>query len=155
MSKQSITPWVLLCLMCVAGLSACSRGGGYDGPFASIPQVALDPPLYPGAQQVQATPKTFYSYDASWQNRRDVTVNVVTFLTPERVDVVLAFYEEILSKEGWEARTPDIKPEAAEVIYDWKGGGCPEYYFEVAISRNRDNSLTLVQLTPMQYVCIG
>src|SRR4051812_6906273 len=116
MSRQSVGASVLLCLMCVAGLSSCSRG--YNGPFASIPQVALNPPLYPGAQQMQATPKTFYSYDANWQNRRDITVNGLTFLTPDNVATVFAFYKETLSKEGWESRTPDIRPEAADVIFD-------------------------------------
>jgi hypothetical protein len=152
MSKHSITAWVLLCLACVACLSSCSRG--YNGSFISIPQVALNPPLYPGAQQVQTTPETFYSYDANWQNRRDVTVNSLTFLTPDKVDAVFAFYKETLSQEGWESRTPDIRPEAAEVIFDWKQGGCPEYFFEVAVSRNSENALTQVQLTPMQYTCI-
>ncbi|HYP40150.1 MAG TPA: hypothetical protein VEX13_07290 [Chloroflexia bacterium] len=152
MSKQSVTAWVLLCLMCVAGLSSCSRG--YNGPFVSLPQAAKDPPLYPGAQQVQATPKTFYVYDANWQNRHDITVNSVTFLTPDNVDTVFAYYKEILSKNGWKSRTPNIQPEVAEVIFDWKEGGCPEYFFEVAVSRNLDSTLTQVQLTPMQYTCI-
>ncbi|MEA2575527.1 MAG: hypothetical protein QOH93_2825 [Chloroflexia bacterium] len=152
MSKQSVTAGVLLCLVCVAGLTSCSQG--YNGPFVRIPQAALNPPLYPGAQQVKATPKTFYSYDANWQNRRDRTVTGVTFLTPDKVDTVFAFYKDILSKEGWESRTPDIEPEAAEVIFDWKEGGCPEYFFEVTVSTNPNNTLTQVQLAPMQYTCI-
>src|SRR5438477_10126913 len=137
---MNVTAWVLLYLMCVAGLSSCSRG--YNGPFVSIPQAALDPPLYPGAQQVQATPKTFYSYDANWQNRRDVTVNSLIFLTPDKVDTVFAYYKDMLSKEGWESGTPDIRPDAAEVRFDWKDGGCPEYSFDVDVSRNPDNTLT-------------
>lgn len=152
MSKQSVTAWALLCLLCVAGLPACSRGS--NGQFTSIPQVALDPPLYPGAQQVKATPVPFYAYDANWQNRRDVTVNSMAFVTPDKVDTVFAYYNEILSNEGWKARTPDIQPEAAEVIFDWKGGGCPMYFFEVVAGRDGDDTLTQVQLTPMQYTCI-
>jgi hypothetical protein len=152
MSKQSFMAGVLLCMMCAAVLSSCSRG--YNGPFVSIPQVALNPPIYPGAQQVKATPKTFYSYDANWQNRRDLTVNSVTFLTADKVDTVFAFYKDILSKEGWESRTPDIQPEAAEVIFDWKEGGCPLYSFEVVVSKDPDDTITQVQLTPMQNTCM-
>ena len=152
MNKTSVTVWVLLCLMCLAGLTSCS--GGDNVPFVNIPQAALNPPLYPGAQQLQATPETFYSYDANWQNRQDVTVRRVTLVTPDDVDAVFAFYKELLSKEGWEPRTPDSQPGSAEVIFDWKEGSCPEYYFEVAVSRDSGNTLTQVQLTPMQYTCI-
>ncbi len=121
MFKQPLTA-LTLCFLCATGLFICSGcETASNGPFNSVPTGALDPPIYPGAQQVQSTPKVFITCDKDANICHDITAKIVTFLTADKPDTVLNFYVDTLFKQGWRVYPEETREELATAITSTTG----------------------------------
>ena len=67
----------------------------------------------------------------------------ITFVTDDAPEKVLAYYEDVLSKDGWRASHWDDQPDNV-INYLWSSGG-PVYGFEVTVNGTSANR-TEVQL---------
>ncbi len=159
MFKLSINN-LMLCFLCATGFfifSGCETTGS---PFNSIPAGALEPPIYPGAQHVQSTAKVFINCDNGSNSCGHATAKIVTFLTADKPEAVMEFYVDTLFKQGWGVYPKETREELATAITSTTDYlmltsvfGCPEYYFEIKITRNPQGTLWRVQLEPSQLFC--
>lgn len=120
-------------LLCV--LAACS----HSGPYVPPPPSFQNPPTYPNAQQLQATPTLLDEY---------MPGTLVTFSTNDSPDSVLTFYETLLLSEGW--TFSDSEPGISMRFKITKG--CPLYYFEVVTPPDED-AVTSVELRTGKLLC--
>ncbi len=77
--------------------------------------------MYPGAQQPQVTPVVLYP---------DIPSQAVTFSTTDKPDAVLAFYRDVLLKEGWETPYHDAPADSLHFVWD---KGCPLYDLDLLL----------------------
>src|SRR5687768_164312 len=88
-------------------LGACSTR--HSGPCDSTKQApdTDNPPLYPGAQQVE-----------KGLSHRSTNIPTTTFLTDAPSEEVMQFYKDTLSNDGWLQRDAQIEPN--ELYFNWE-----------------------------------
>jgi hypothetical protein len=85
-----------LLLLGIVALATCGIGGLLGLPVLSTPTLWQQPPLYPGAQQVQ----TQDYGEGRWLPNGYYVVKQITFRTPDSPAQVLDFYRQQLAPNG-------------------------------------------------------
>ena len=98
-------------------LNGCS-GSGWN--LRTPPSTAQSPPVYPNASSVQ-TQTVAWDYPTPKR--------VTNFNTDAESDTILAYYKEVLTKDGWEVSASDQK---GRLHFYWTGG-CPVYGIDVIV----------------------
>lgn len=116
-------------------LTACSAFPP-SNPAKPTPNVQ-NLPLYPNAQKIAVQ---------DLPGGRSSFKRLTSFETNDKPEEVLAFYRNVLSKEGWEPMNqPTQQPDM--LIFDWGNGvGQPGYRMAIVV-KPPDSGLTLVEVT--------
>lgn len=121
----------VLCVLTLLALAGCLP----TAPHAPPPPSLHVPPMYPGAQQPQITPIVLYP---------DIPSQAITFSTSDESQAVLAFYRDVLRKEGWETYYQDNDVPTDRLHFVWSRG-CPLYDLDV-LTRPQSGGQTEVEL---------
>ena len=93
-----------------------------------------NPPLYPGAQQVNT--QDFGEWGQRQPDSNNMyTMKVITFTTPDKPEQVKAFYEHAYSNNGWQPSTWGTKVGAVDRLnYSYTNNGRPpsDYFVDVS-----------------------
>jgi hypothetical protein len=113
-----------------------------------IPQSALNPPLYPGAEQVKVTDQqNAQNAKAYFSKQIEYQVNV----QPEEVQ---AFYAQLLLKDGWYRPIASDQPPTG-VAFEWHQAGIngptDTAFRETILTEAIDTKSTKVQLTVVRF----
>ncbi len=111
-----------------------------DMVFRPPPHSALDPPIYPNAQQVKVV------------NKGDGS-KTITFQTPDKPEAVLAFYVTVLRKDRWVH--PLMGNDYPDNIFEWDQSG-PDGPTDLAyrltvLSKATDDRRTDVEIDLLRY----
>ena len=127
------------CLLPVMLLASCIQA--VDPPPSSV-----DIPRY-GAAVILSTPTPAAD---SPPGEMPPPAEVLLMQTADPPELVLAFYEDLLVKEGWRVTTPAI-PTPNSRRFDWSAG-CPIHWMIVTATPG-ENDLTIVELKRYSLGC--
>jgi hypothetical protein len=100
------------------------------------PQSALNPPVYPGAQQVQ---------DKKSDGERG-PIRVITFERSSTPTQVLGYYTDLLQRDGWELHTGLSEP--SKLYFGWVDGASSSPAYELYVDvKSSSTWQTHVELT--------
>ncbi len=132
--------FLAVCLLpVIMVLAACIRA--VDPPLSSV-----NIPRY-GAAVILSTPT---AGPEGVPKELPPPAEVLLMQTPDSPESVLAFYEDLLVKEGWRVTTP-ATPTPNARRFDWSAG-CPIHWMIVTATPG-ENDLTIVELKRYSLGC--